>query len=75
MDSKNIYIGCNVMMRKAEWEKLKDNNEWQFIGEGKDFLLEVVQVRVNEFFSGQRVFLYWIVISQKKLTKKWRHRK
>ena len=56
MDSKNIFIGCNVMMRKAEWEKLKDNNEWQFVGEGKDFLLEKVQKRVDEFFSGERVF-------------------
>ena len=55
MDSKNIYTGCNVMMRKAGWEKLKDSNEWQFVGEGKDFLSDEVQIRVNEFFSGQRV--------------------
>lgn len=56
MDSKNIYIGCNAMMQKVEWGKLKDNNEWQFVGGGKDFLLEEVQKRVNQFFSGERVF-------------------
>lgn len=56
MDSKNIYIGCNAMMRKAKWEKLKDDNEWQFVGEGKDFLLAEVQNRINEFFSGEDVF-------------------
>ena len=57
MDSKNIYIGCNVMMRKAEWEKIKDNNEWRFVGEGKDFLVDEVQKRVNAFFSAEHVFL------------------
>ena len=56
MDSKNIYIGCDAMMRKAEREKLKDNNEWQFVGEGKESVLEEVQRRVNEFLSVERVF-------------------
>ena len=44
------------MMRKAEWEHMKDGNEWQFVGEGKDFLLELVQKHVNEFFLGEYVF-------------------
>ncbi len=56
MDSKNIYIACNAMMRKAEWEQLKDDNEWQFVGKGQDFLLAEVQKRVNEFFSGEQLF-------------------
>lgn len=56
MDSKNIYIGCTAMMRKAEWEKLGDGNEWQCVGEGSDFLLQEVQKRVNEFFSGDSIF-------------------
>lgn len=56
MDSKNIYIGCMAMMRKAEWEKLKDKNEWYFVGVGKDFLSAEVQRRVNALFSGEQIF-------------------
>ena len=52
MDSKNIYIACMAMMQKAQWEKVKENNEWRFVGEGQDFLLAEVQERINEFFSG-----------------------
>lgn len=56
MDSKNIYIGCIAMMQKAEWEKVKEDNEWRFVGEGQDFISAEVQKRINEFFSGDRIF-------------------
>lgn len=56
MDSKNIYIACIAMMQKAEWETVKEGNEWRFVGEGQDFLLAEAQERINKFFSGDRIF-------------------
>lgn len=56
MDSKNIYIACIAMMQKTEWEKVKEGNDWRFVGEGQDFLLEETQERINKFFSGDRIF-------------------
>jgi len=44
------------MMRKAEWEKLQEDNEWQFVGEGNDFLLFEAQERINNFFLGERIY-------------------
>jgi hypothetical protein len=57
MDSKNIFIACSAMLRKAEWEKPKNNNEWSFVGDGARFLLEIVQENINNYFTEDELYL------------------
>jgi hypothetical protein len=57
MDSKNIFIACSVMLRKAEWEKIKGENEWSYVGDGAEFKAEDVQNNINEFFSEDELYL------------------
>ncbi len=45
------------MLRKAEWEKAKNENEWSFVGDGAEFQLDMVQENVNDFFSEETLYL------------------
>ena len=57
MDSKNIYIACSVMLRKAEWEKINGESEWSYVGDGDEFKAEEVQNNINRFFSEDVLYL------------------
>ena len=57
MDSKNIFIACSVMLRKAEWEKPKNQNEWSFVGDGDGFQVDNVQCNIETFFDEENLYL------------------
>lgn len=57
MDSKNIFISCSAMLQKADWEKVSDDSEWYYIGEGEKLNSELVQSKINHFFSENSLYL------------------
>ena len=45
------------MLRKAEWEKTSNKNEWSFVGDGDKFQIDLVQRNINNFFPEDVVYL------------------
>ena len=56
MDSKNIYIACSAMLRKAVWKKVEDYNEWSFVGDNEEFRSDMVRNNVNGFFDEECIY-------------------
>jgi len=44
------------MLRKAEWEKANNDNEWSFVGDKKDFHFSLVQQNVDAFFQEESIY-------------------
>ena len=57
MDSKNIFISASHMLRKCQWKEVVDKNEWRSVGGGVDFRIEDVQAEIDNFFSGNPLFI------------------
>jgi len=57
MDSKNIFIACSVMLQKAEWEKIKGENEWSFVGDSANFKIDLVQTNIENYFPDETLYL------------------
>ena len=45
------------MLRKAEWEKPKNQNEWSFVGDGDGFQVDNVQCNIETFFDEENLYL------------------
>ena len=45
------------MLQKADWEKVSDESEWYYIGEGEKLNSELVQSNINQFFSDNSLYL------------------
>lgn len=58
------------MLRKAVWEKAKNENEWSFVGDGAEFQLDMVQVNINNFFSEEALYLVTDRHESKEIKKK-----
>ena len=69
MDPKNIFIACSAMLRKAEWEKAKNDNEWSFVGDKRDFHSSLVQQNVDGFFQEESIYLVTDRHKSKEITK------
>ncbi len=56
MDAKNIHIAIQHAANIAQWIST-GKNEWSYIGEKKDFNLEMAQNEIDEFFGETKLYL------------------
>lgn len=56
LDSKNIFNAYRHMKMKIDWEKELDN-EWSFVGEGKDYKEKKVSDFIKSFFNDPQIYL------------------
>ena len=57
MDPQNIFIASQAMQRRVEWERQSADSEWAFIGEPSELTLELIQNRIDHYFSEDTVFV------------------
>ena len=51
-----IFIACNKMLQHVEWEIVKENNEWSYVGLGEEFKTRKVQKFINQFFREHEIY-------------------
>jgi hypothetical protein len=57
MDARHIFIASEALLRKVEWERPSKDSEWTFMGEPSEVTLELIQNRIDRYFSGDTVYV------------------